>query len=236
LLANDKKTTFNITTSDPNIEAWIDPLNFDKVISNLLSNAFKFTLSDGEIELSITKEIIKKGNHHHEQLKTTVSDTGIGIKESESEIERIFDRFYQVYSHDTKHSTGTGIGLHLSRSLVNLHKGKLLAENRNDRTGSRFIITLPLGNEHLSPKDLIREKTTLPTPSHKYIPQVSKENAQIPIDESIKHKTNYKIMIVDDEVDIRNYLCNELSTYYKVAACENGKTSQIKLNLIKLKI
>ena len=221
LLANDKKISFNITTSDPNLEVWIDPLNFEKVIFNLLSNAFKFTLSDGAIELSITKETIKKGNRHHEQLKIIISDTGIGIKESE--IERIFNRFYQVYSSNTKHSTGTGIGLHLSRSLVILHKGKLLAENRTDRTGSRFIISLPLGNEHLSPKDLITEKTALPAPSRKYVSQVSKENAQIPIDKSIKHKTNYKIMIVDDEVDIRNYLCNELSAYYKVVVCENGK-------------
>ncbi|WP_461639138.1 two-component regulator propeller domain-containing protein [Labilibaculum euxinus] len=221
LLANDKNISFSITTSDPDIEVWIDPLNFEKVIFNLLSNAFKFTLSGGEIELSITKETIGKGNHQHEQVKITVSDTGVGIKESE--IERIFDRFYQVYSPDTKQSTGTGIGLHLSRSLVSLHKGKLLAENRNDQTGSRFIITLPLGNEHLSPKDLITEKTAFQAPSHKYISQVSKENIQTPVDKSVKRKTNYKIMIVDDEVDIRNYLYNELSAYYKVVACENGK-------------
>ncbi|MBN2596774.1 MAG: response regulator [Marinifilaceae bacterium] len=221
LLANDKNISFSITTSDPDIEVWIDPLNFEKVIFNLLSNAFKFTLSGGEIELSIAKEIIEKGNHQHEQVKISVSDTGVGIKESE--IERIFDRFYQVYSPDTKHSTGTGIGLHLSRSLVSLHKGKLLAENRNDRTGSRFIIALPLGNEHLSPKDLITETTALPVAANKYTPQVSKENIQIPIDKNVKRKTNYKVMIVDDEVDIRNYLYNELSTYYKVVACENGR-------------
>lgn len=222
LVANDKKITFNIVTNNPNINVWIDTLNFEKVILNLLSNAFKFTPSEGEIELKISTESINTvKNKHQEHVKIVVSDTGIGIKDSDCE--RIFNRFYQVYTEDTKYSHGTGIGLHLSRSLVNLHKGKLYAENRNDKSGSRFTIILPLGNKHLPPKDLITEKTSLPAPSNKYIIQEPDKRASIHIQENTKPKTNYKIMIVEDEVDIRNYLFTELSTYYKVVTCENGK-------------
>ena len=222
LLATDKKISFNIKTSDPDIVVWIDPLNFEKVILNLLSNAFKFTPAGGEVELSITKEMIKNNDvKNPAHVVIEISDSGIGIKESD--LERIFDRFYQVDSQETRYSTGTGVGLHLAQSLVNLHKGKLSAENRTDGPGSRFKIVLPMGNEHLPKEDLINENNIIPAPSHIFLSTVSPEPSNSHKEKTPRPKTNYKIMIVDDEEEIRNYLFSELSTSYKIVACENGK-------------
>lgn len=150
-----------------------------------------------------------------------VSDNGIGLKKSD--IEKIFDRFYQVYSKETSFNTGTGIGLHLSLSLVHLHKGIMYAESRTDGPGTRFIVILPLGNEHLPKEDLIIEENILPAPIHKVYATEIFEETKSGTTKTSKPKTNYKIMIVEDEEEIRNYLVYELSSIYKTIACENGR-------------
>jgi signal transduction histidine kinase/ligand-binding sensor domain-containing protein/DNA-binding response OmpR family regulator len=224
LLAENKKIDFKIETTDPYIQVWIDPLNFEKVILNLLSNAFKFTPSGGLVELKISRENTKNiEDRNTEYVKIVLSDNGIGLKKSE--LERIFDRFYQVYSKESTRNTGTGIGLHLSRSLVKLHYGELFAENRSDGPGSRFIILLQLGNEHLPKEDLIIEENILPAPSHKLHPQVLSGINSPSRSKKSKPKTNYTIMVVEDEEEIRKYLVYELSGLYKVVDFENGKNA-----------
>ncbi len=218
--AQDKNIKLSVDTVDPDIEVWIDTLNFEKVIFNLLSNAFKFTPADGSININISKVTPpNKKSSIREYIKIDVSDTGIGIKDSDQQ--RIFDRFYQANSEDTRHAGGTGIGLHLSKSLVNLHKGDLSVTSRNDQQGSIFTILLPLGNKHLPKEDLLTQSNALPTPG-KIIPyeSQSKKNDK---EEKQKPKSHFKIMVVDDEVDIRNYLVAELSPYYKIVACEDGQ-------------
>ncbi|MFN8257101.1 MAG: two-component regulator propeller domain-containing protein [Bacteroidales bacterium] len=223
LLAYNKKIDFTIETTDPDLMVWIDPLNFEKVILNLLSNAFKFTPTEGKVELKITKETNSNSeNKKAEMAKIVVSDNGIGLKKND--IEKIFERFYQVYSKEMTNNTGTGIGLHLSRSLVQLHKGELYAENRTDGSGSRFIVVLPLGNEHLPKEDLIVEENKLPVPTFRYYsPQTLTDMVYTTKEKMPKPKSNYKIMVVEDEEEIRNYLIYELSSNYKVVGYENGK-------------
>ena len=220
LLAASKDIAFNIETTAPDITVWIDPLNFEKVILNLLSNAFKFTPAGDSVNIHIEKVPAQTG-HEPGLVKIIVSDSGNGIKERD--LERIFARFYQVDSKEARYMGGTGIGLHLSRSLVQLHKGELVAENRTDGPGSKFIITLPLGNEHLPKEDLVTEENMLPPPTWKtltpVLPLVDDERTR-------KHtipKTNYKIMVVDDEEEIRNYLVAELSGIYHIVESKNGK-------------
>ena len=222
ILATEKNINFNIETADENIEVWIDPLNFEKVILNLLSNAFKFTPSGGTVELNITRVVIK----NHEKIPTdhvriVVRDSGIGIKEGD--IERIFNRFYQVESKDPSHRGGTGVGLHLSRALVNLHKGELKAENRNDGPGSQFIIHLPLGNKHLPTEDLVTDENSLPAPLHKIHHQFFPEVSKLMTGSGNHPKKVFKILVVDDEEEIRNYLVSELSEKYIVISAANGK-------------
>ncbi len=220
--ASEKNINFEIHAPDEEIEVWIDPLNFEKVILNLLSNAFKFTPSGGSVILSIIRPVTKTGDKHvPNRVKIVVSDTGIGIKEND--IERIFNRFYQVESNDPAHLGGTGVGLHLSRALVNLHKGTLIAENRSDSPGSRFIIELPLGNEHLPPEDLITNENIIPSYLHRlhhqFFPNISPALSK----SGKRVKKTYKILVVDDEPEIRDYLTNELAEQYHVITAANGK-------------
>ncbi len=219
LMAENKGINFNINCKKENIEAWIDPLNFEKVILNLLSNAFKYTPTGGSITIAI--DSINENNKHSDvftHAKIDVSDTGNGLKKGD--LEKIFERFYQSTSKDNLNITGTGIGLNLSRSLVELHKGKLFAENRVDSTGANFTIIIPLDNKHLPQHDLILEQNILPAPSLKFpmVEPTSSNSNHV----SKSPKSNYKLMIVDDEEEIRKYLQQELSSTYSVISCVNG--------------
>ncbi len=221
LLAESKNITFTIHCDDTDLEVWIDPLNFEKVILNLLSNAFKYTQNEVSID------IIKCNSY----AEIVISDTGSGILKGD--LEKIFHRFYQSASNENRNITGTGIGLHLSRSLVELHKGKLFAENRKDKQGARFVIQIPLGNEHLPKKDLILDETKLPLPAINY-GSIDEESVGIHQQNlALKPSSNYKIMIVDDEEEIREYINQELQSTYTTATCVNGNDALLQLNDFK---
>ena len=132
---------------DKPVMAWIDRVNFDKVISNLLSNAFKYTSSNGEVIISL--------NDSPDNVSIQVTDSGTGINNAEKS--KIFDRFYQ--SADTKQ--GTGIGLHICHDITILHGGRISADNRTDGVqGAVFTVTLRKGNAHLKPEQIISGENT----------------------------------------------------------------------------
>jgi len=221
--ANKKNIRFVFNHPDFPINVWIDENNFDKVLLNILSNAFKFTPDNGEI--SVTLHTATDENEKDELrnfLEIIVSDSGIGLEKDN--IERIFERFYQIDNDQTKSSYGTGIGLHLATSLVILHHGRLFARNKEEGQGSEFIVRLPLGNAHLSKAEL--ESKHLQSGVK---PETSEQNLQI-LNEltneetlKVKSKTNYRILLVEDEDEIRHYLRTELSDLFKIFECTNGK-------------
>ena len=140
---------------DKPVMAWIDRVNFDKVISNLLSNAFKYTSNKGDVIITL--------NDNPETVSIQVIDSGKGINNAEKT--KIFDRFYQ--SADTKQ--GTGIGLHICHDITILHGGRITADNRTDGVqGAVFTVTLRKGNAHLKPEQIINGEPVEPaskTPS-----------------------------------------------------------------------
>ena len=145
-LAQNKHITLTFQHQDNRLSAWLDLHNFDKVLMNLLSNAFKYTPEGGNVTISLTTG---EDEEAHLPLKKyieiKVSDTGIGL--DDQQIERIFDRFYQINNDITRNQAGTGVGLHLTRSLVELHHGTIIARNRTDVQGSEFIIRIPQGSD-----------------------------------------------------------------------------------------
>ena len=157
-----KKLDLKFHTSAPEIEMWIDPKNFDKIILNLLSNACKFTPENGQVEISLNTgedTSLPPNAPLRRYVELTVTDSGIGIASTERE--HIFERFYQIRNSQNNSNVGTGIGLHLTRSLVELHHGNIhVADNGEGKPGSRFIIRLPLGNGHLKKEEI--EETTTP--------------------------------------------------------------------------
>ena len=215
-MSEQKNIRFTFTHDMPELKVWVDLNNFDKVLFNILSNSFKFTPDGGSIDVSlVTGEDVSM----QEYFEIRVRDTGIGI--DESKIERIFERFYQTNSGQQA-GFGTGIGLHLSRSLVQLLHGSLTARNNDDGQGSTFIVRLPMGNKHLKPDEL---EKTLQTDQ----PQTM--NRDEDFDEGTydgkspkkEPRTKYRIVLVEDEDDIRNYVRYELSGTYHVLTAKNGK-------------
>ncbi|WP_294558200.1 two-component regulator propeller domain-containing protein [uncultured Bacteroides sp.] len=202
------------------LPAWIDPNNFDKVLVNLLSNAFKYTPDDGEIIIRLRKKTNELTVGDMQQsLEIEVTDSGSGI--DANKLEKIFERFYQAPSNGSNGSIGFGIGLNLCRMIVKLHHGTINACNRQDGQGSRFIIHIPLGKEHLKKSELadVENMATQRTAS---LLEFSDEN-ESEVTKTKSYKSNYKIVIVDDDDEIRNFLETELGLQHKVYVCRNGK-------------
>ena len=182
-----------------NLQVWIDRINFDKVISNLLSNAMKYTSDGGEITLIIGK--------NKESAIIKVEDTGIGLKEEKTD--RLFERFYQGNNNSDIHIEGTGIGLNLCRALVKMHGGAIRAYNRTDGIkGSCFEVNIPLGKEHLKLEEILQEDGTKTAESTGKRTQANR---------------NFNILIVDDDAEIAHYIKTELSDWYRFEHASNGK-------------
>ena len=210
--AKSKTISFTYEHDTQELPVWIDRNNFDKVIMNLLSNAFKFTPTGGNIRIGIT--------HDDSQVRIAIKDSGEGIPEDK--LERIFERFYQTPSHANDRKTGTGIGLDLTRSLVELHHGTIEARNNTDSKGAEFIVTIPLGNAHLKPEEMLTE-----APSETQVANIMDEEilSESPVIVDLpKAGRRQCIIIVEDDTEIRDYLSSELSTDYDIIACDNGKS------------
>ncbi len=202
------------------LKAWIDVNNFDKVLVNILSNAFKFTPEKGEIIVHLNKgENPTFNNALKNYFEIIVSDTGIGLEEDK--IERIFERFYQIDNSLTDVNFGTGIGLHLAKNLVGLMHGEIFARNKTKGQGCEFVVRLPLGDAHLSPSE--REMGNIPVlHSDANKTMIEESDADI-IVKKTRPKTKYRVLIVEDEAEIRHYLHNELADMYHIKECVNGK-------------
>lgn len=223
--AQEKNIRFAFEHQEEELKAWVDLNNFDKVLLNVLSNAFKYTPDDGEITVELTSGMNEKARGALKRyFEITVTDSGIGI--NPDEIELIFERFYQINNGLTKSNFGTGIGLHLSRSLVELHHGTIKAESKNNSTGTRFIIRLPLGCDHLRAEDLENPDEAI---ANSILSEKKKAEMQIIMQErqteekKIRAKTNHKILVVEDEDEIRRYIANELNPEFHIIECTNGK-------------
>lgn len=202
------------------IKAWVDPSNFDKILMNLISNALKYTPERGKIDIDLNEGVnpdIEGPLHNY--IEITVTDTGIGIPPAERE--KIFQRFYQVRNS----SGGTGVGLHLTHSLVRLHHGELsVHENTDAGKGSIFRIILPQGDAHLS-QDEKYESVEEAVPQLPIISEAETLTALMTesYEDNTQRSRGETILIVEDNSEIRTYLQHELSAKYKIIVCTNGK-------------
>ncbi|MBO4721011.1 MAG: response regulator [Prevotella sp.] len=192
------KLTYNPEIDRLNV--WLDRNGLDKVLDNLLSNAFKYTFDNGEIDVRVSQPDEKTA-------ELQVADNGMGIK---GDVHRIFDRFYQGSTTRSLHIEGTGIGLNLCKMIVSMHHGTIEASNRQDVQGSVFTVRLPLGKAHFSKEDLQLQE--------------EKENTS-----HQKAQSNYRVLVVDDDVEIGNYIKQELGGYYHITSVTSGREALHKL-------
>ncbi|MBT1695540.1 response regulator [Fulvivirgaceae bacterium PWU4] len=199
--------------------AWVDPFNFDKVILNILANALKFTPIGGKIHVALStcaEENAATG--HQEYFQVDISDTGSGIREGE--LEKVFECFYQARNSHHSFSSGAGIGLHLTRSIVELHHGRIWAENNQNGQGCRFVLRVPLGHAHLN-ADEIKLQEAGRKPTHAFeTPAISVVDTPAV---KVKSKSPYRVLVVDDDADIRQYIQTEMAGDYHMATCKDGK-------------
>lgn len=210
-LIQKKKIDFTFT-SDPNqIQAYFDADKIDKVVFNLLSNAFKYTPDTGNIKIHL--QSYEKDNHTYLTIK--ISDTGVGI--APEDLSSVFTRFY--YNSKTDASETNGIGLSLTKDLIELHHGTITAESKLN-VGTCFIITIPIDKESFIDSELVKSPQIL----------INEENIiETSIDEeewtesNLKNeKVNVNILLVEDNEDLLHTMQKILSSRYNVLSSSNG--------------
>ena len=213
--AKNKNILFHFDCDQECIMAWIDRGNFDKIIINILSNAFKFTPTGGEIRITLTTN----------EKEASISIFDNGEKIPEDKLERIFERFYQTPSSANDRNIGTGIGLDLTRSLVELHHGSIEARNNADGPGCEFTVTIPLGNEHLTPEEMVTNEVEEEETTESIIEEeMQQEEEEVATSTDLpKVGRRQKIVVVEDDSEIRSYLTEALSEDYDITDCSNGK-------------
>ena len=232
-LAERRHITLQYHAEDETLLLYFDADKLEKVISNLLSNAFKFTPAGGRIRVDVRDVEDEKG----QAVGIRVQDTGPGIPAEE--LPYIFDRFHQVNGSATREHEGTGIGLTLAKELVERHGGTISAESKVD-AGTTITIWLPQGKAHLAPEDLIEEKeaeapdgATPPAGSWPAAAEESRDDGRRAAPPS--HAPI--VLIVEDNADVREYLKSHLVALYRVEEAADGvegleKTRALRPDLV----
>jgi signal transduction histidine kinase/ligand-binding sensor domain-containing protein/DNA-binding response OmpR family regulator len=198
---------------------WSDPGMLEKVIFNILSNAFKITPENG----TITIGAFQCSNDHIFPLiddeksvpavEIFIEDTGSGI--DQEEVKRIFDRFYQVKNMNSQYYGGTGIGLEVVKSFVDLLKGKIIVESE-EAVGTKFRLFFPLGNAHFNPDELLLKPSKESSSPERY----PTEDA---LERELAKDSKRTLLIVEDNTELRAYLKHELSFDYIILEATNGE-------------
>ncbi|HWO13889.1 MAG TPA: ATP-binding protein, partial [Polyangiaceae bacterium] len=196
---------------------FVDPQMWERILLNLLSNAFKFTF-----EGSIQVELRQPGPG---QVELAVSDTGIGI--SEENLPRVFERFHRIEGTRARTHEGSGIGLALVSELVKLHGGSISVDSSLAR-GTRFSVVIPTGSHHL-PIEHLDSVTAEPHRSlaEQFVREASRwlpgnggsEEGQAPLS---RPRRSGRVLVADDNADMREYVTRILKQYWDVEAVSDG--------------
>jgi signal transduction histidine kinase/DNA-binding response OmpR family regulator len=211
-MAANKNISLQFTSYTNSVMAWFDVNMLDKVIFNLLSNAFKFTKDNGSIKVSIKKST------GDDEVLIQVEDNGIGM--TEESVSHAFDMFYQADSYSYK---GSGLGLSLSKEFISLHKGDLSVKSKKNQ-GTAFTIHLRLGDSHL----LEDEKSTRKEPIENVYEQ--EKIYTIAFEDSPEEQNTLaygmvkeqSVLIIEDNTDLLSYLTSKFETQYEVFGTSKG--------------
>ena len=215
-LANQKKITYNYLYPDEKITGIFDANKLEKIINNLVSNAIKFTPKNGEVSCEVS---IPKSN----RFRLVVSDSGKGIPENE--LDKIFDRFHQVGGAENYNKIGTGIGLSLTKELVELMHGKIEVESEVGK-GTVFTVIIPLGTAHLNKEEytMVHQYKTEQEKQDSHEKKESETAEECPTTPAETDTEQPVVLVVEDHAEIREFIEENIRDCYKVVQAENGKT------------
>jgi len=218
--AERKNIALRFISQENELIAYIDKDKIEKIIVNVLSNAFKFTPEGGQIIINVFKS--------DKRVNVTITDTGIGIPKEK--IPFVFDRFYQVDGSHKREHEGTGIGLALTKELVDLHHGKIAIESVEGK-GTTITVSLPLGSEYLNPEEIceisngeepvedLKVATNFIEGSRRKL-SVNLQEITYSDPDNGKEET---ILIVEDNSEVRNYIKDNLDGEYNILEAIDGE-------------
>ena len=219
-IAAEKNIEYKFVLNSNTIPVYFDKNQMEKVVFNLLSNAFKFTKKNGKIVFAV-----EQGTPAENKVFIRIKDNGIGIPENSKS--NIFNRFFQVDDRGV-HNMGSGVGLALSKSIVELHKGEItIPEEKESWANTVFQIALQLGDKHLTEEQIVEnndeekihviDTETIPLT----IPLSFEEDADMVYEDTDQNKKT--ILIVEDNDEVRKFVYNILKEDYNVLDFSNGK-------------
>jgi len=195
---------------------YLDEEKVETILTNLVSNAIKYTGENGRITISCTLE----GDGKERILVLNVSDTGIGI--NEKDMDHIFERFYQAESNKLNLS-GAGIGLHLVKNLVELHKGTISVKSDQEGVKTIFKVRIPVYKGAYAKDELkMNHKKDIDISSLVIDLDDFDENIAPRSTEIHARDKNFRVLVVEDNNDLRRYIVNHLAEYYEVIEAPDG--------------
>ncbi|GAA3594211.1 two-component regulator propeller domain-containing protein [Flavivirga amylovorans] len=215
--AKDGDYDYSFHTTEEEILVYYDRYKLERVFYNLISNAFRYTPKNGKIAVRIKKE--------KNSVVFSVEDTGIGI--SADYKDKIFERFFEVKLNnnpDKNYNAGTGIGLSIAKNIVAFHHGKIWLKNNKNDKGSIFYVELPLGRNHLSDDEIIKDFKFSDDVSQ-YVTQLKTQNViyESELKDDVVFEDKPTILLVEDNKPLRAFMKNVLIKDYNILEAENGK-------------
>jgi len=232
--AQQRELDLIFQSDETEILVFFDPVQLEVALVNIISNALKFTPPGGKITVKVKKTTKNSQISSAQTVEISVCDTGPGI--AADHLNQIFDRFFQASASHEHHAKGSGIGLAVSKEIVEMHYGTIeVYSNDSEPCGSKFVIRLPLGSAHLQPSEI----SSIPQTIKKSLPTTSPRIAlPVPEEESIEEtdplldetdvadevlKEKDIILVVEDSSDMRTYIRSSLQPFYRIEEAGDGK-------------
>ena len=231
-LMSKRKIHFTVNCEPQSMMGWIDTDKLDKVIYNLLSNAAKYTQEGGTVSLDVHT------NKHYDKVKITVTDNGIGIPKEK--MKHLFHRFYDG-NYRKMNTTGIGLGLSLTRDLVYLHGGTISCQSEEGE-GTKFVVVLPITKESFNKSQIDETYQIDLDKPQSFILDIESVRPKLPLPkqettEESPDEDIYRILLVEDNIELLMLMQTLLSTRYHVTTARNGRealelVSQYDLDII----
>ncbi|TYR37348.1 response regulator [Sphingobacterium phlebotomi] len=226
-LAEKKNIQYRLISRNDDIQVWFDKPKLKNILFNLLSNAFKFSHDNSDVTIYVSTTTKKVHARLINYVKISIVNFGPVIPQEHLKL--IFEQFYQLDS--MQQHGGSGIGLALTKRLVEQHKGKIMA-NSSETKGTRFSVLLRLGNEHLEKDEYIEDIDILESNEENFFYMDEEDNDYIQQQEETEdnlssvasvHEKKQSLLVVEDNLDLQKFIKEIFNGKYHVFVAENGE-------------
>lgn len=216
-LAKNKSISYNYVSPRSELLLWFDDDKLERIMYNLLSNAFKFTAEGGKIDLEVDED--------EYNIIVKVKDNGVGIPEEMQS--HIFERFYQTERIQNRKVGSTGIGLSFIKGLVEMHKGEINFESQENK-GTTFVVSFKKGNAHLQEEQMreVSREVQTSVKNFSFLEPVKTSDETTAVGDKKKHT----VLLVEDNFELRKFVQDSLSYKYKILVADNGQEGLEKIN------